>query len=56
MSLVERTALLVEQYNPLWMLPEWIGNAIVTCFKGMLAVATMLAFVLYRNQVPCACS
>lgn len=33
MSFLETAASLAEQFNPLWILPEWLRNMVVTALK-----------------------
>jgi hypothetical protein len=52
LSFLERAAALAEQLpNPLLLLPTWLRNTIVTTAKFIFALASVVALVLYRNQV-----
>ena len=52
LSFLERAAALAEQLpNPLLLLPAWLRSTIVTTAKFIFALASVVALVLYRNQV-----
>jgi hypothetical protein len=51
MSFMERAMSLAEQFDPLWVLPAWLRTMIMTTVQFFLAVASVVAIVLYRNQV-----
>jgi len=51
MSFLETAASIVEQFNPLWILPEWMRNLVMGTIRTVLALATVIALLLYRNQV-----
>ena len=51
MSFMERAMSLAEQFDPLWVLPAWLRTMIMSTVQFFLAVGSVVALVLYRNQV-----
>jgi hypothetical protein len=51
MSFIERAMSLAEQFDPLWVLPAWLRTMIMSTVQFFLAVGSVVALVLYRNQV-----
>jgi len=50
LSMLDTAVSLAQQLNPLWLLPEWLQNFILTGIKGVVTILTVVALVLYRNQ------